>query len=487
MSTSPHDDRDVRTAWWKVLSIFDPDGDGIDFAYTVGLHDRGFPELHLWARPDRGTDPGADWMFSNQDRTSILNEVAWRLVEGELSVGDEWQQELDMGASLVHFRLEPPGDPEHLEAFQIDDEATVLPVSWSLERTPEGQLAPLDDAALADAAAELTAVVSDIRPDFRPDVVAPPGWELADAVVAPDPTDPPTYPPSAFDPEQRFGPRTPFILARAAMLWVADANDWISLSRCLKDAERFDPARHPLGLATGAARLVGRTAALQASQQAADDLIELIMSGRWAEQWQQYVAWFAPSEAEAQDPEWQAEASETLATLFRHHARILFAVEVVADQLPDWVLLWVRGPWVTGLCRDGDVPGPEWVASDTVMAQLVAALAPLSLAELRDLPAQNFEFAEQDDDYRVMVNELHGGALTGFGGCPRAALMDLPALAGHADAQNIAAALQPFASVLTMAMGWGVDRTRRDLLVRGHGGLLPWLADLPTPDEAMGR
>ena len=76
-----------RTPDWQVQSVFDPDGEGHDFAYTIGLHERGLPELHIWARPPIGDDPGEDWMFSCNDRCRILNEVAWRLIDGEVRVG----------------------------------------------------------------------------------------------------------------------------------------------------------------------------------------------------------------------------------------------------------------------------------------------------------------------------------------------------------------------------------------------------------------
>ena len=68
---------------WQVTAVFDPDGKGKDFAYTVGLFERELPELHLWARPSLGDDPGADWKFSPRDCCGILNELAWQLVDRE--------------------------------------------------------------------------------------------------------------------------------------------------------------------------------------------------------------------------------------------------------------------------------------------------------------------------------------------------------------------------------------------------------------------
>jgi len=69
-----HDQLDVPP-FWTVQAVFDPDGAGGDFAYTIGLSERGLPELHLYARPSLGQDPGADWKFSCRDCCGILNEL----------------------------------------------------------------------------------------------------------------------------------------------------------------------------------------------------------------------------------------------------------------------------------------------------------------------------------------------------------------------------------------------------------------------------
>ncbi|MDQ3484411.1 MAG: DUF4262 domain-containing protein [Actinomycetota bacterium] len=55
MTARPHDDASDVTPFWQVQAVFDPDGEGGDFADTIGLHRRGLPELHLWARPSLGS------------------------------------------------------------------------------------------------------------------------------------------------------------------------------------------------------------------------------------------------------------------------------------------------------------------------------------------------------------------------------------------------------------------------------------------------
>ncbi len=63
MSTAPHAQQHDTDPFWTVHAVFDPDGTGGDFAYTIGLSRRGFPELHMYARPSLGDDSGADWRF----------------------------------------------------------------------------------------------------------------------------------------------------------------------------------------------------------------------------------------------------------------------------------------------------------------------------------------------------------------------------------------------------------------------------------------
>ena len=80
-------------------------------------------------------------MFSPHDRTRLLNELAWQLIDGELTVGDSWERPYDDGLVTCRFRLDPPGDRDELEAFGIAPGADVLPVRWSLHRRPIGATA----------------------------------------------------------------------------------------------------------------------------------------------------------------------------------------------------------------------------------------------------------------------------------------------------------------------------------------------------------
>lgn len=122
-----------------VMAVFDPDGHGRDFAYTVGLADHGLPELHIWARPSLGTDPAPDFVLSQRDCHHFLTEAARRLAAGELAPGDEFTRDFVEGTS-ARFVVGEPVDPDTVEAFGARS-AEVLPLRWELRRP----VAPADD------------------------------------------------------------------------------------------------------------------------------------------------------------------------------------------------------------------------------------------------------------------------------------------------------------------------------------------------------
>ena len=189
MSSQPQHDT-YEDPSWQVYGVFDPDGDKPDFSYTVGLHDRGLPELHLWAQPDRGHDPGADWKLSQRDRGHLLNEFAELALRGRLGVGTQVDRRYDDGSVLLRFHVGEPADRDVIEAYAVAPAAVVLPVHWSLERAPEGVLSPMAPEHERAAAAAYEEIVAGLARDRRP---APRGWSLPRT---------PTY-----EPDQRFGPR----------------------------------------------------------------------------------------------------------------------------------------------------------------------------------------------------------------------------------------------------------------------------------------
>lgn len=149
---------------WLVQGVFDPDGNGADFAYTIGLVSHDVPELHIWARPPVGPDPGADWMLSQNDRTLILNRTAQDLISGRIGPGSRWTEELDGGLTTIAYEIVGPVDPRSVDAFGVAPQAELLEVRWELRRPPEpDEPVPFADAWLTRAE-ELRAGIDDATP-----------------------------------------------------------------------------------------------------------------------------------------------------------------------------------------------------------------------------------------------------------------------------------------------------------------------------------
>ena len=327
---NPH----VRTPDWQVTAVFDPDGEGQDFAYTVGLFDRGLPELHLWARPSLGEDPGADWMFSPKDCSLILNELAWKLIDGELAIGDGWEQQYDGGMVTCRFRLDPPGDRDELQAFGIMPGADVLPVRWSLHRRPVGRPRPLGQKGLERATAEYAAILARLDDD----AALPDGWTL----------------PPAFESGGEFGPLTPMVAARVAQLWSADAITLGNLLWAGTTMQQGGSITWPVTAAHALARDAGRVDEAARTKDAAIAAVEARME---QPDWPQLekelgaVIGFEPGEVSAGD---------LRRSVRGNLAELLWTVlitEVVADQLTRKQRLEGRGAWLTGLGPVGELRG----------------------------------------------------------------------------------------------------------------------------------
>jgi len=177
----------------------------------------------------------------------VLNEIGARLGQGSLRVGNEWAAEYDMGLSVVRYRPDPAEDRDDLEAFGIAPDATVLPVRWSLERAPRGErqaLSPDEEAGARTAYDEI------VRELPQP-MYAPPGWEL--------PLEP------SFEPDQRYGPRTPLVLARAAQIWTMSAEMLAELTVVANEVDAGGSVRHAAACAATEARPLGLDDALGGS------------------------------------------------------------------------------------------------------------------------------------------------------------------------------------------------------------------------------
>ncbi|KRF17007.1 hypothetical protein ASG90_06635 [Nocardioides sp. Soil797] len=355
MNQSPDDD---RRPFWTVFSIFDPEGEGSDFAYTAGLAERGLPELHMWSRPSLGSDPGDDWKFSRSDNCRILNELAWRLLDGKLEVGDTWSQQYDDGLVTAHFRVDPDQEAEDLDAFQAAEGARVLPVRWSLEREPIGPSAPMSGAALAASAAEFSLLRSALSGRDR----VPTGWELPQE---PD-----------WSPGARFGPRTPNVLACASLVWTAEPEVMIDILYNLLQVDIDGSLTWPTSVAIAKARPMGRVEELHrlgaATHEAASEF---------------GISW--GHEACAAVLEWlQIEPAEEAQPL-RNVRRVLgdglvsfLSTSALADGLELSAQAAGVGPVLCALAGHGVAPGPEWLAADHVLDVLSVLASTMSVDAL---------------------------------------------------------------------------------------------------------
>ena len=447
-----------RTADWQVTAVFDPEGNGQDFAYTVGLSERELPELHLWARPSLGDDPGADWKFSPQDCCLILNELAWQLIDGELAIGDNWEQPYDDGLVTARFRLDPPGDRDELQALGIAPWAQVLPVRWSLHRRPVGRPRPLTKRGLQRATSEYAAVLARLGDD----VSVPDGWTLA-----------PT-----FEPGGEFGPLTPMVAARVAEFWTADAIGLGNLLWAATTMLQGGAITWPVAAAHALARDVGRVDEAARTQEAAIAVVESRMD---QPDWPQIerelgaVIGFEPGEVKAGDLRRSARG---------HLGELLWTVlatEVVADRLTKEQRLQGRGAWLSGLGPVGELPGPEWRAPKHILDRLYALLRPLDTGTLLEIATRHLD--DDLEDFQRLAGAVQGWAITAPAGCPFAGGLDrLPGVTWPRALDD----LQEWATVMTSA-ACHRERLSADNVATLTSPFLDLVPELPSVISAGGR
>lgn len=161
---------------WIVRSVFATNDDEVDFAYTIGLAAHGVPELHVWARPPVGDDPGADWRLSSNDQAATLNGAAHRLLDGDIGPGSTWVETLDGGLTEVAYEVVGPVEPASVDAFGVSDDAEVLTLQWELRRPPEpDDPFPIDESWSAETRLLRRRIVraASMRDDLFGDVAVP--------------------------------------------------------------------------------------------------------------------------------------------------------------------------------------------------------------------------------------------------------------------------------------------------------------------------
>jgi hypothetical protein len=405
MTAAPHDRTGER--FWKVQPVYDPDGGGADFAYTIGLSHRGFPELHIWARPSLGDDPGLDWKFSIRDCCGILHELADLLVRGDLQVGSTLRREYDGGLAVVEYHVDPPGDRELLEAYGAPEGADVLPVRWSLSRPPTGPARPLSELDVR----RMTKRYDELLGRLGHREGLPKGWELPDR--------------PSFEVDQRFGPLTPLVLARAAQMTQADAEVLRNFLCISHDVNNAMSPTWPMVRARALGRPVGRTPGLDNLATALEQLMEA-----WSRQYRQRRRWscvvdqfVAEAPHELRVPRSRIESN--LHHVLRTAVEACLAGELVYDLADSQLRLMAAGPWESAVSGDGR-PGSEWIASEEVLDRIRSLLNDVSVRELAliaDVHADALEAAAgcSCEGYGALVSRIAGFAATSAAVCPPAA------------------------------------------------------------------
>ena len=300
--------------FWKVIAVFDPDGTGSDFAYTVGLADRGCPELHVWARPTDGDDPGVDFMLSQRDTGGLLSGWAAELLAGTLLPGDTREVPLDAGATRAIFTAADPCAPEGLDAFAVAPGAQVIAMRWVLERAPVGP-------RTAVSAAERDRICAEV---LRLDLHEVPGvggsWT---GQLRSTETD------ISVDPSQLYGPRTTLVLTRAAWLANADVDCLADLLNAAMYSEEDVPAKQLLALNGAAARRVGLVDSLAAVQDLVDEVIAAVHGPRrHGRRWRGLLKAFGvPASGDEAE-----RISDAVTDLLRYTVAVLLGVDVLGDD-----------------------------------------------------------------------------------------------------------------------------------------------------------
>lgn len=349
---------------WRVQVVLDDKGLGGDFAYTIGLAELGYPELHLYARPSLGDDPGADWRLDTNDCGHLLNELGAMMVRGELGVGSHLERRYDDGLARVVLQVDSPEDPALLKALGIDAAAEVLPVRWSLHRCPEAVPVPLT-------------------------------------------------------PAERYGPMTPLVRERWAEVQQAEPALLLEL---LEVAGLVWGATgslsHPASRAFGLARTVGRTAALHVL---VDDVLAWVAEltvgeAVAASTWGRVLA--ALDHDLPADVEGRAQAVLALRHLLTDVVCSLLCVEAVSDVAEPALLRAGRGPWCAAQSPSGVAAGDAWCADAHVGTEVVELVSALKPATLHLVAKAHRQARNSTGLYPGLVARLLGLAAVGPAGIP---------------------------------------------------------------------
>lgn len=244
--------------FWTVQFVFDPDALSHDFAYTIGLADKGFPELKIEATP-RQAASDAPWTLSSRDCAAQLNRFARRLVEGKLEPGCSFVEKYDHGTTTIVWTPGSPAAPEDVEAYRADSSASVIPIA--------AELIPVDVVPLADLSepeeARWRFELSDLMNLCVPNRQGLRGFRKP----GPD---------STFACDQPYGPLTPLVEARAYLVSQCTPEMMADVVLRSLDCERSMSTRATLGTCYSYAATVSRMPAAWNAEALAVSLVKSI-------------------------------------------------------------------------------------------------------------------------------------------------------------------------------------------------------------------
>ncbi|MDQ6641093.1 MAG: DUF4262 domain-containing protein [Actinomycetota bacterium] len=398
--TAPPEHDSPTKPFWIVQSVFDPDDPWRDFAYTIGLAERGLPELHVHCRPSFGDDPAPDWRFSQRDMAIVLNDIAARVLRGVAEVGNSWSSEYDAGMSVVTFRIDPPGDRDELEAFGIAPGAEVLPVRWSLDRGVRGRRVALTSTERRRANASYDGLLD--RVSGRE--AAPPGWAL------------PAKP--TFAVNQRYGPRTPLVLARAAQIWLADPEVLANFLKIALGVDRGGSVMWPAVCAAAEGRRLGLDDAVDLLR---DDVIALVQrfdSAPLSRRWSETVDVWLGDDADAVPAAERQRLRRSMSGLLADATFAALAVEVLGEAATESTRMAGQGPWLSAQVSEGAAPGRAWDVAPAVVGAVRGLLSDCNAGALLTISRSHTHAELSDPDYGDVISRLLGWSVSSAASCP---------------------------------------------------------------------
>lgn len=377
--------------FWKVQFVFTDKSLTNDFAYTVGLAERGFPELYIEATPKQAVSD-SPWTLSSQDCAHELNKFARMLLAGELVAGKPIVRTYDHGCTTLDWTPGEPTARDNLEVYCTDPTCMVVPVHAEMRPI---DIVPLRDLALEDEArfrAELMQAAIDTVPNPR-------GLRGFRA---------PRYIQTSFSCTQTYGPLTPVVEARIYAISQATPEMLTDLLLRGLDAEQAFGPRAVLGVAHAHAKRVSRLPAAWNADAQAVTLVKLLR-GRDGNSLVWRTIRKLTGFTKAEDA---GGIRRGLSGCLVDAVSALLVATTVEDQLDESTRLAALGPWSSARESSTIAPDKEWWAPPHILDAIRSSVIDLQLDQIRDLHSAWGDLREGS-----LVPLLRGLAITGARGC----------------------------------------------------------------------